>query len=66
MQRWLCGVGIVVTMVGLAFVFPQVAQLRDLGSLKSFEAALLVLGSLMTFCGLSALARSLWTWRTSR
>jgi hypothetical protein len=48
------GGGILVTAIGLGFVFPAIAQLRDLGALPALSVALLFLGIVLTTTGVGA------------
>jgi hypothetical protein len=43
--------GLLIVMVGLAFVFPAVAQLRDTGALPAMSVGLLLLGLVLTLSG---------------
>jgi hypothetical protein len=43
--------GILGVLVGLGFVFPAIAQLRQTGSMAGFEVALLLLGIALTLSG---------------
>ena len=43
--------GVLFVLVGLGFVFPAVAQMRDTGALPTFGVALLLLGLALTFGG---------------
>jgi len=43
--------GILLVLVGLGFVFPAVAQLRDTGVLPAVGVALLLLGLVLTLSG---------------
>lgn len=49
------GGGIVVTAIGLGFVFPAVAQLRDLGALPVPGVGLLFLGVFLSLAGVGAI-----------
>ncbi len=52
MKRTLVSVGgILMALIGLAFVMPAVAQMRDTGALPNFGVALLLLGLALTFGG---------------
>lgn len=55
MWRWLLAVGLVAVLVGLGFVMPAVAQLRDQGHLGALGVSLLVLGVVVTLGGLGSL-----------
>jgi hypothetical protein len=44
-------VGTVVVLVGLGFVFPAIAQLRDTGVLPAVGVGLLLVGLMLTFAG---------------
>jgi hypothetical protein len=55
MWRWLFVLGCVAILVGLGFVFPALAQLRDQGHLIGLEIGLLILGVLLTLGGLASL-----------
>ena len=43
--------GVVLVMVGLAFVFPAVAQLRDTGVMTGLSVGLFLLGLVLTLGG---------------
>ena len=43
--------GVVGVLVGLGFVMPAIAQLRDLGALPALSVGLLLLGIVLTACG---------------
>lgn len=47
-------VGVLVVLVGLAFVFPAIALLHDTGALPGFSVALLFLGVILTLGGVGA------------
>jgi len=51
MKKSLFGLGIVAVLVGMGFVMPAVALLRDTGALPGFEVALLFLGVFLTLGG---------------
>lgn len=46
--------GVLIVLVGLAFVFPAIAQLRDTGALPGLGVALLFLGVGLTLGGVGA------------
>jgi hypothetical protein len=46
--------GVLIVLVGLAFVFPAVAQLRDTGALPALSVAMLFLGVTLTLAGVGA------------
>jgi hypothetical protein len=48
--------GVLLIMVGMGFVMPALAQLRDLGMMTGPEVALLFLGVVLTLAGGGALA----------
>ena len=52
------GLGILVVMVGMAFVMPAVAQYQHEGAMRNDEPWLFLLGSLMTLGGCVATVRS--------
>jgi hypothetical protein len=43
--------GVLVVLIGLGFVFPAVAQMRDTGALPTLGVGLLLLGLALTFAG---------------
>lgn len=43
--------GVVGVLVGLGFVMPAIAQLRDLGTLPALGVGLFLLGLVLTACG---------------
>ena len=55
-RAWLLGGGALLFLVGMGFVCPAVAQLRDLGSLPTVGVLLLQLGLLMSGAGVTGLA----------
>lgn len=50
--------GVLFVLVGLGFVFPAIAQLRDTGALPAFSVALLLLGLTLTLSGGGAVVYS--------
>jgi hypothetical protein len=62
-KTWMAVGGVVGVLVGLAFVMPALAQLRDLGVMTGLEVALLFLGVALTLGGVAAIgwaARRRW------
>lgn len=43
--------GVLFVLIGLGFVFPAVAQMRDTGALPTFGVALFLLGLTLTLSG---------------
>ena len=56
MKKSLIFGGIAAVLVGMAFVMPAIALLRDTGALPGFEVALLFLGVFLTLGGGAATA----------
>lgn len=57
MPRVSIGAGIVAVLVGMGFVCPALAKLRDLGHIPTLDVSLLFLGTTMTLAGMWAVAR---------
>ena len=53
-RAMIVGTGVLIVLVGLGFVFPAVAQLRDTGALPAISVALLFLGVGLTLGGVGA------------
>jgi len=58
MKRSLLIGGVIAVLVGMAFVMPAVALLRDQGALPTFEVGCLLLGLAITLGGAAACAMS--------
>lgn len=58
-RSWLLGGGALLVLVGMGFVCPAVAQLRDLGALPTASVLLLQLGLVLTGAGVSGLVLGL-------
>lgn len=56
MKKSLVFTGIAAVLIGMAFVMPAIALLRDTGALPGFEVALLFLGVFLTLGGAAATA----------
>jgi hypothetical protein len=54
-KSWMIVGGVVGVLVGMAFVMPALAQLRDLGVMTGLEAALLFFGVVLTLGGVAAI-----------
>jgi hypothetical protein len=54
-RRMILFSGLLIVMVGLAFIMPAIAQLRDTGALPAVGVCLLFLGVLLTLGGGGAL-----------
>lgn len=57
MSRWIWAVGVVVVFVGLAFVMPAVAKLRELG--VGEQAGFLTMGVVVMLAGLAGVGYGL-------
>ena len=55
MRRWMVPLGCVGVLVGMGFVCPAIALVRDQGSLPLVEIALLLLGTALTLGGLGVI-----------
>ena len=51
--------GILAVLIGLGFIMPTIAQWRSLGSLPGSSVMLLLLGVVLTVCGLGATVRGI-------
>ncbi len=56
MKKSLLFLGIIAVLVGMGFVMPAIALLRDTGALPGFEVALLLFGIFLTLGGVGATA----------
>lgn len=52
---WMLMGGVFAVLVGLGFVFPAIALLRNQGSLPAFEVVLLTFGAALSVSGLAAI-----------
>ncbi len=53
-KAYAIGGGVIGVLVGLGFVMPAVALLRDKGALPTFEVGCLLLGIVLTLAGAAA------------
>ena len=63
MWRWLFALGCVAILVGLGFICPALAQLRDQGRLIALEVPLLILGVVLTLGGLGSVGYGIKAYR---
>ena len=64
MSRYLLIVGCVALLVGLGFVFPQLAHLRMQGHLIAGQITMLFFGLLVSLGGVGSLAFGVRAWKT--
>ena len=58
MRPWIAG-GVAAVLIGLGFVFPAVAQWRDVGAMTAMSVALLIFGAGLTVAGSGSVVRAL-------